>query len=98
MCSSSKNKYSSIKKITIIFFEKKNSIIIGTFKGYVSAKSIKLNLFQIVKTKDWIPSAIKGVLMEEANKTQMPKAKKNRVLKINLKYIIKVAMIFILAF
>ena len=39
-----------------------------------------LNVFQIVETKGYFSSIIKGVLMEEANKNEKTKNKKNRVL------------------
>ena len=37
----------------------------------------------MVETKVCFPSAFKGVLVEEANKTEKTKSKKNRVLKKN---------------
>ena len=65
--------------VYLIFFE--NSIFIGTLKGYVSAKLIELNLFQIVETIDCFPSTVKDVLFEEDNKTAKTKRKKIRALK-----------------
>ena len=51
-----------------------------------------LNVFQIVETKGYFSSIIKGVLMEEANKNKKTK-KKIEFFK-NLKCIFKDGMIF----
>ena len=75
MCFSSKKKLMVFKPQ--LFFWKFN--FYWNFQWLYIAKLIKLNLFQIVKNKVCIPSVVKGFLMEEANKTQKPKAKSKKI-------------------